>query len=715
MLFGRGVVCLSSNAHDDLEAPYGATTNVKNCRKGCNTRPDARRQSPLISAAGFALVTLLLCVLASGITGRALWCDEILRINGQSLSVAQLMRFEHLKTFCTQTTAGYLFMRPWQLLFGMETGGFIVSALAGGVITFSALVSISLLIGWRRLHPLVALLVATNPLLIYYGSELAFYGMWAAAAAIVFALHVRMLLLGDGERRVCRGLSAVLLLAGMAVVAFHFAGIFVWSFTAAVVLACIWQAAGLRKALAFVPVYGVPVLVNLPMYIGSMRAPEHIGTTVLQLDRLGSVIPALWNYVHRLFPVLTGGRVFGVVLGVVGAVALLRMSVKGRRVFVVTLASIVAVLPFLAYSHFREYMPAVARYWVCALAPTLTLVGFGAQVLLVEVRRFSFRIVGWVIAGLVVCGNALVAVALIDADGRPHPYRLMQQYVAGLPPVRNVVFPNHYDSRFFGGYYEVPNNGRAMFPSIWEEGEEARVKGLKAIWRLVPDAVCYANDREAASELKQAGIVPSRRGFVWRPSRLQLAVDKLKLHPEPPLDAGKPFYLLHETKDSLAEGAERDGRPVVVPSPGWMLVNFRDVRGAMQFGLIAQGPSYPGLQVYMPKSADSAGAWRLGIDLFSYMSLSVQGELDGRPLDGFRLVRKAAGESYFIPQKQSFAGLPNPDHWVRMGHQFVVAASPELLTLMLGDLAPGWHDISFDAGTKVVPIVLTGHRVWNGP
>ena len=79
---------------------------------------DVRNLRPLASAVGFALVTLLLCVLSSGIAGRALWCDEILRINGQSMSVAQLMRFEHLKTFCTQTTAGYLFMRPWQLLFG---------------------------------------------------------------------------------------------------------------------------------------------------------------------------------------------------------------------------------------------------------------------------------------------------------------------------------------------------------------------------------------------------------------------------------------------------------------------------------------------------------------------------------------------------------------------------------------------------------------------
>ena len=680
-----------------------------------DTASGARNRKPLISAAAFALVSIVLCVLAGGIAGRALWCDEILRINGQSMSVAQLMRFEHLKTFCTQTTAGYLFMRPWQLLFGMETGGCIVSALAGGVITFSTLLSISLLLGWKRPHLLASLVVATNPLLIYYGSELAFYGMWAAAAAVAFALHVRLLTLDEDGLRVCRWLSAGLVLAGTAVVAFHFAGIFVWSFTAAAALACIWQAAGLRKALAFIPVYAIPVLVNLPMYIGSMRAPEHLGTKTLQLGRLGSVAPALWSYVERLFPALTGGRWFGIALFAAGVVALLRANARSRRVLAVALISIVAILPFLAYSHLREYMPVVARYWVCALGPALALVGAGAHVLLAECHRVPIRIAGGMLAGIVLCGNALVAVALIDADGRPQPYRLMQHHVASLPPVRNIVFPNHYESRFFGGYYALPNRGRAMFPSIWEEGEEARVKGLKAIWALVPDAVCYANNREVESELKQAGIVQPGGGFAWKPSRLMLETYKLKLHPEPPIEAEKPMFLLHETKETLAAAAERDGAPVVVPSPGWMLVNSRDAKGAMQFGLIAQGPSYPGLQVYMPKSADPGREWHLGVDLLSYKNVAIQAKIGGRALDGSHMVRKTAAESFFIPQKKGFAGLPIPEDWVRMGHQFAIAAPPESLTLPLGVLAPGWHEVSLDSGRKAAPLVLTAHRVWGRP
>ncbi|MGI5869338.1 MAG: hypothetical protein ACOX9C_07845 [Kiritimatiellia bacterium] len=675
-------------------------------------RAEKLNLSRLASPLGFAILGVVLCLLASGIAGRALWCDEILRINGQGMSVAQLMRFEHLKTFCTQTTAAYLFMRPWQALFGMETGGFIVSALAGGAITFSALLSISLLFGKRRLHPVASLLVATNPLLIYYGSELAFYGMWAAAAAAAFALHVRLLTLDEDELRACRWLSAGLVLAGTAVVAFHFAGIFVWSFIAAVALACVWHAAGLRKALAFIPVHAIPALVNLPMYIGSMRAPEHIGTKTLQLDRLGTLIPALWGYVHRLFPALTGGRCLGVALAVVGAVALLRASARSRRVLAVALASTVAILPFLAYSHLREYMPVVARYWVCALAPTLALVGVGAHFLLVEVRQLPLRVVGWALAVAVLCANSLVAAALIDADGRPQPYRRMQQYMAGLPPVRNLVFVNHYESRFFGGYYALPNRGRAMFPSIWEEGEEARVNGLKAIWKLVPDAVCYANDRDVGVELKQAGIVPSRMGFVWKPSRLMLAAYRFKLHPEPPVEAEKPLFLLHETQQTLAEAAERNGTPVVVPSPGWMLVGFRDPQGAMRFGLIAQGPIYPGLQVYIPKSAGPGHEWRLGVDLLSYMNVTVESRIEGRAPGVSHVVRKTAAESFFIPQRKGFAGLPSPDDWVRMGHQLAIVASPASVTLQLGILAPGWHEVAFDAGRKVAPLVLTAHRAW---
>ena len=356
-------------------------------------------------------------------------------------------------------------------------------------------------------------------------------------------------------------------------------------------------------------------------------------------------------------------------------------------------------------------MPVVARYWVCALGPALALVGAGVHVLLAECHRVPIRIAGGMLAGIVLCGNALVAVALIDADGRPQPYRLMQHHVASLPPVRNIVFPNHYESRFFGGHYALPNRGRAMFPSIWEEGEEARVKGLKAIWKLVPDAVCYANDREVQLELKQAGIVPSRKGFAWTPSRLMLATYRLKLHPEPPIEAEKPMYILHETKETLAEAAERDGAPVVVPAPGWLLVNYRNASGRMQFGLIAQGPLYPGLQIYIPKSAEADRVWRLDIDLLSYMNTAIGAKIGTRPLGDSHVVRKTAAESLFIPQRKGLPGLPSPDDWVRMGHQFAIHAPAETVTISLGVLAPGWHEVSLDAGRKAAPLILTGHRV----
>ena len=142
-----------------------------------------------------------------------------------------------------------------------------------------------------------------------------------------------------------------------------------------------------------------------------------------------------------------------------------------------------------------------------------------------------------------------------------------------------------------------------------------------------------------------------------------------------------------------------------------MLVNSRDAKGAMQFGLIAQGPSYPGLQVYMPKSADPGREWRLGVDLLSYMNVALQAKTEGRALGESHVVRKTAAESLFIPQRKGLARLPSPEDWVRMGHQFAIAAPPESLTLPLGVLAPGWHEVSLDSGRKAAPLILTGHRV----
>ena len=105
--------------------------------------PKTRMAIPALAG----VLTFLLALAGSVVGGRALWTDEILRILGQRLSVADLLAYEHLKTFCTQTPSAYLFMRPWQSLCGMETGGALLPALAGAVTVCAILFALRQVLG----------------------------------------------------------------------------------------------------------------------------------------------------------------------------------------------------------------------------------------------------------------------------------------------------------------------------------------------------------------------------------------------------------------------------------------------------------------------------------------------------------------------------------------------------------------------------------------
>lgn len=674
---------------------------------------DPRLKSPLASAAVFAGLSVLLSILASGITGRALWCDEILRIHGQNLTISQLLHFVHLKTFCTQTTAAYLFMRPWQHLFGMETGGFILSALSGGIVTLATLLATSRLLGGKRPHTLASLLVATNPLLVYYGSELAFYSMWSAAGALVFALLVKLVMTAGPDGHPWSKASLMLILASTALVAFHFAGLFIWSIIATMTLLVLWQTYGFRKAFNYALVFSIPVLINLPMYIGSMRAPEHIGSKGLEMEKLGTLLPSLGHYVYQLFPSLTGGWWLGALLYLVGAMVLLKSDAPKRRVLWIALAATVSVIPFLSYSLLRDYMPTVARYWVCSIAPALTLVALGLHTLLTRQNWLAGKLLGWIGGGVILACNLLACSALVAADGRMIPYKYFQDYVKKLPPSRNVVFTNQYESRFLGEYYKLPANGRVGFPCFWEEGAEARARGLQAIWQLIPDAVCYARFHEVEHELKQAGIVKSGNGLKWSPPPLMMLVYRLHLHPEPPTDAEEPFFLLHNTLDMIAQSAEATATPAIVPSPGWLLVDSRNPTGKLQFGIIAQGPAFPSFQIYIPQSAKTSSPWNFDLGLLSFLNITLSATIDGGKLEGSVLIPKTVAKSMYLPTRQTFQEMPLPADWLKAGHDFVVQATPASLTLPLGPLSPGWHAVSLDSGRKDAPLVVIDHQVYS--
>jgi hypothetical protein len=618
-------------------------------------------------------------------------------------------------------------MRPWQKLLGMETGGFVLSALCGAVVTAAVLLTVRRILD-RRPHGLAALLVATNPLLIYYGSELAFYSLWAAAGAVAFALLTEQCYEGgNGAPPQPRTLAATLrtvalVAAGTAFIAFHFAGLFVWIGVAAAVLAIALRTGGWRLCLRRLPALAVPALLNLPMYIGASRAPEHLGTKTMQLTHMGAMLRDVGTYVVGLVPMLTGGWWFGIALFLVGASALLRGGAPRRRILALSVAMTASVILFLSYSHLRDYMPRVSRYWVYAVAPMLTVLAVGLQRLLTidtargannarfPWRGWSGRAAGWTLGLAVLAGNAIAVGALLQEEGRPHPYARLQRYLGSLPAARHVVSPNFYENRFFGGYYPIPNGGRLLSPCAWEEGRDARVRGLRDIWALAPNAVAYVTDSDRAAEFKDAGVVQLDDGFQHRWPRLLRLAWEWGLYPEPQPARPVAPGLFHETRASLAAAAQTAGKPVVVPEPGWTLVQFRTPQNAMRFALLAgEDASELELVVYVPSSAALDGNHQLELVMASYRATRLGVNVNGRAVPGTSPQLPATrARSQYLPQRQTFEGLPKPEHLLAAGMQFAVELQPATVGIALGDLPAGWSIVRLSAAQRT-PWLLLSH------
>ncbi len=650
-----------------------------------------------------SLLTFALCLLASGIRGRALWCDEILRINGQSLSISQLLAFEHLKTFCTQTTAAYLFMRPWQILLGMETGGFLLSALSGSIVTLSTLVALRTILDTKRIHPIAALLVATNPLVVYYGSELAFYSMWSAAGAVAFTQLIRRVASIQPDSRACAKQTIGLVAAATALVAFHFAGIFVWAVMAGVALIAIWQATSFKKTLAHSVLFAIPVILNLPMYIGSMRAPEHIGTQTLKVDLLSTLPAALFHYWRTLFPSLTGGWWVGSLLVLIGTISLIRGNARNPRLLAVILASVFAITPFLAYSYLRGYMPVIARYWVPASAPTLLLVALGAQTLATHRRPKHATLAGWAPLLVVLSANSLVCAALITVGGRPHAYKALIRMLDHLPPERTVVCPNHYETRFLGGYYPLPKEGQMTAPCLWEHGRDARIQGLRHIWRLQPDAIAYIPNAEGAAEVAEAGIAIPGDGTLQKWPRLLDLAFRLRIHPEPVAKNPMPPQLVWKNADTLARQAEGRNQPLVIPGAGWRMVYFLTGDGrAIVYALLAG--ANPGqtpkntcqINIHIPAALAETQTWTLKLVTLAYQRTSIDLSFadPGPPFQTLRLPPPSKPEFTFLPQRKTYPGLPRPDYLLANGSAFAVSTSPAATTVTLPALHAGWNTLT---------------------
>jgi hypothetical protein len=632
-------------------------------------------------------LTFILSILASGIAGRALWCDEMLRIFGQRMTLDQLFRYEHLKYFCTQSPVAYLIFRPWQLLFGMETGGFIFSALCAAVVTCSVLVTLRHIMG-RNPTCIVCLIVASNPFLVYYGSELAFYSLWSVCAAISFALMVTR---WDALR--FRDAITIICVATL-YNSVHFAGIFIWIGISAAFFLGTWLYLGWKSCLYRIHVLAIPVIINIPMYVSASKAPQHLGSSALHWDKLGMIPLQILGYMKPLFPSLTGGWWFGLVPFVAGVVYLFVVKREFRKYAILSLGMIFSISLFLTYTYLRDYGYSSPRYWIFAVAPALTLVGLGIYA--IQSWTLKYRILnglGLLVWGLFFGANMLVCIGLIAADGRNAPYKKLQNHLSSLEIERSVISINYYENRFFGGYYTIPNQGTLISPATWEEGKDARIRGMQRLCGLIPDIVLLASNAERYDEIMEARLgVENRFQYQW-PRLLHLAFMS-HLYPEPGGLVAAPAFF-YSTRDSLVSTANATGQAVSLPASGLKVVAFRNPKGEVTFALLSKnGSNSSSFDVYIPPGAKK-NAYTFTLELASYRTQDMRVQLDGKPLQDKIPLPITESQGYYIPKHQQFKGLPNPDYLVADGMQFVLAMNVSCIRIPLDSLSAGWHTLTF--------------------
>ena len=538
-------------------------------------------------------VSFVVSLLSSSTGGRALWCDEILRINGQHYTLEQLFAFKHLHDFCTQTPTGYLFLRPFQLLLGYEFGGNLVASASAAIITACVLLTVRRFNDGRYCRWPVAAVVALNPLLIYYGSELSFYGMFAAAFAVAFALVFTL----DDETGFRGQLVRYIgfAVAGALFITFHFAGMFVWAGFAAAVTIDRWMRGGFKAAFNRGLLLFIPMAVNIPMYLGAEGKAIHLGTQKVDWGKLATLPGALWHYLYSLFPSFTGGSIVGVAVFAIGVYFLLLRDAT-RRAASYALSATLAILFFLGYSGLHDYVPPVARYWVYALTPVLFIVAMALEGL--AVKR---RVVAFAFAGVILAANLVADSVMFFAEGRNYPYARFQAAVPSEVPA--VVYVNHYETRFFGGYYALLEGVGKAIPSYWEQGEKVRAEGLKLLNRLSPLSPVYIQDDAQEKMSIAAGWTPGKRVDATMPPTFPLA-KKLNLNPEPANAAASTLRLFVPTVEELIAESEAKGEARFLPGKGWRLLQSPPKKADQPFTpflYLAPGAKAE-LKVYVPKA-----------------------------------------------------------------------------------------------------------------
>lgn len=652
----------------------------------------------------YAFITFILSLVSSGVGGRALWCDELLRIFAQRMTVSQLLAFENIRLFETQTPVGYLFMRPAQLLFGMETGAFLCIAVYGSIILVSVLLILEYILK-ERPHPIVSMVLATNPFLVYQSSELGLYTMWATVGALLL-----LILVSRWEAPRIRDFIVTGCLATF-FVSVQFEGMFIWFGISAAVFLGTWWLRGFKPSLQWVPSLLLPALINLPMYIVAKDVPQHLtDSKTTDWSRLGDMVLRIIEYTRGLLPSLTGGSWLGVLFLIMGAVIIFQKRREMRHVVIVCTVMIFSIVFYVGFLALRNYYFLAGRYWIYAVAPALVLVGVGLNELLKRTHHQKLLYpLGMGVTGMMLVLNLIGSGAVVSQAGRQAPYKKLQAYIQAQAKERTVICINYYENRFLGGYYPIPNNGTRLSPAAYEEGVEARIRGTQKILQLVPDAMVYISGEEAQQERQRAGSTGDQ-GFVYQPPKLIGWAHQLCLFPEP---ASKPYphALCHETRATLSAKADTNGVPITLPVSGFNAVSFRNPQGELFFGLMS--PSQIQIDIYVPQKVQFLPS-ELQIVNVSYRSSGLQLSIDGRPasLESPQLsITEAQG--YYMPQKKQFKGLPDPSYLVQDGMNFVLAMQPKQLNIPLGILQPGWHTVTF-VSTQKSPWLILSHNLCAG-
>ena len=551
---------------------------------------EKRNRFPL----AWALLSFVLSLCSSSLLGRSLWCDEIIRISAQkNYSIAQLFAGDALKAFDSQSPIGYLILRPVQTLLGIEPGGFLITALAAAVVVYFTLRLLNLLLDGGR-HWLVSAIVALNPIVIWFGSDLWMYEMFAAA----FSWWLYELATWDdavaGRKWALSAVSMVV--SGYLTVALHFSGAFIFAVSGLAMFVCEWKRHGFRPAFRIGSLMAVSLAANIPMYLAAQNAAGHLVKNAFDFAAAGRIFKFLWGYVSTFATSLTGGGWIGVGLLFVGLILLVI-----RRKYLIAILFMTSILSEVVYQFYislRGYSFPAVRFWVYAATPAMVLVGFGISVLMKK------RMIGYVLGGVVLVLNAIGVLNLLTMDGRTAPYKMYADRINAMQNPQALIFPNHYETRFFNiTEYLKPSGSRCVFPSYWEQGEAVRIQGLRLLRSTSPLLPLFLNDSTQLEWVRKAGysstnLIREVRSpfFGWAKA--------LRVFPEVRPANWELSSMMMPTEAELFGEAEASKKPVFVPDSSWQLASMPPKKGDQPFTpvlMLAAGQSAE-LKVYVPKS-----------------------------------------------------------------------------------------------------------------